>query len=676
MTAEQPDAEKIVKQAVGNSEVDKLSLHADSLPPSTLSDTEAQLGPHELPSRDVGQTKQKSVGATDKTGSIQDPTQQTDSVDAEPLPKKTKPVCKVARGFVTFEMRQALFGQCLDVGSSPQAAPDPAVTHADQQLETAGGCCKDDDDDDDIGKSIKTSKTKKRRRPMSTLSDGAVAEISREKAGLRLVREQAPEGLCWKYPLVDELRRCFVGHLESALDAGTSERLLAAALADGCWLQPEGRFGKMPRQTQWMVKSPCCCKYGYGGHLVEPKAFAPWVEEAMSTCMHFCGLTNPAEWPNSCNLNLYEDGSQSVAWHADDETLFQGMNTDCLIISLSLGRARRFDLQLVSEPLEVYSLPLRAGDICTMEGLTQKHYQHQVPKMRGVGIGPRVNLTWRWVKAHHRSCPLFSGTEPEAHPEDVVVQRKRRRRSRPIADIEETYAGLDGQRSEKRATALESSSMSPKKSKAALKKISKQLVKVLQQQSAGQEMETSSCNVEQVLASKSLQQLGASLADIQELVLGDSTGRYLLQVSEAGTFLKDTRGRIADSDRGHAGSLGLRKLCASDTDIPMECMRGTLRERWPRVLQRGFLLSGSAHVHFATSRESEDRATGLCSDAAQVVVYFDVREAISDGMDIFLGESGSVLASGFDGAVPPKYFMKAIDLGVESSPLWVREKEG
>ena len=31
-----------------------------------------------------------------------------------------------------------------------------------------------------------------------------------------------------------------------------------------------------------------------------------------------------AEWPNSCNLNLYDTGGSSVAWHADDESLFNG----------------------------------------------------------------------------------------------------------------------------------------------------------------------------------------------------------------------------------------------------------------------------------------------------------------------------------------------------------------
>merc|ERR1711933_508356 len=50
---------------------------------------------------------------------------------------------------------------------------------------------------------------------------------------------------------------------------------------------------------------------------------------------------------------------------------------------------------------------LSNGDVCTMEGLTQKYYQHRVPKEKATG--PRINLTWRWVK-NHRSLPPT--TEP------------------------------------------------------------------------------------------------------------------------------------------------------------------------------------------------------------------------------------------------------------------------
>merc|ERR1712224_1080525 len=37
------------------------------------------------------------------------------------------------------------------------------------------------------------------------------------------------------------------------------------------------------------------------------------------------------------------------------------------------------------------------------EGLVQKYYQHRVPKEKATG--PRINLTWRWVKKHRPGCP-------------------------------------------------------------------------------------------------------------------------------------------------------------------------------------------------------------------------------------------------------------------------------
>ena len=39
-----------------------------------------------------------------------------------------------------------------------------------------------------------------------------------------------------------------------------------------------------------------------------------------------------------------------------------------------------------------------------MEGNFQKYFQHQVPKE--AARGGRINLTWRWVVKHTRSCPL------------------------------------------------------------------------------------------------------------------------------------------------------------------------------------------------------------------------------------------------------------------------------
>lgn len=149
--------------------------------------------------------------------------------------------------------------------------------------------------------------------------------------------------------------------------------------------------------------------------------------------MPLCGLKEPTEWPNSCNLNLYENGCHAVGWHADDEHLFQGKFQDCLIISLSLGSTRRFDLKMQHPPRQMYNLKLASGDLCTMEGMTQRHYKHRVPKEPSdLCPGPRVNLTWRWIKAHERGCPLSSLVETHNMPEeDFNRQPKKQPRHEP-----------------------------------------------------------------------------------------------------------------------------------------------------------------------------------------------------------------------------------------------------
>jgi hypothetical protein len=101
----------------------------------------------------------------------------------------------------------------------------------------------------------------------------------------------------------------------------------------------------------------------------------------------------------------------SVGWHADDEPLFKGKVEDCRIISVSFGHCRTFELR--SRDIETdddartkYIMRLSNGDVCTMEGLTQKYYQHRVPKEKTTG--PRINLTWRWVKKRPGHLPPAS----------------------------------------------------------------------------------------------------------------------------------------------------------------------------------------------------------------------------------------------------------------------------
>ena len=128
------------------------------------------------------------------------------------------------------------------------------------------------------------------------------------------------------------------------------------------------------------------------------------------------------ELPNSANLNIYHGLGQGVGWHADDEDLFRGCNEPCDIVSLSLGHAREFQLKHNRKHQESRNLPenpdtpvaqplLLHGDLITMEGFTQKYYYHRIPYDPQVPLTNdpnllRVNITWRWIKQHHQTCPM------------------------------------------------------------------------------------------------------------------------------------------------------------------------------------------------------------------------------------------------------------------------------
>lgn len=145
-----------------------------------------------------------------------------------------------------------------------------------------------------------------------------------------------------------------------------------------------------------------------GGIEVEHLDYPPWMTQLFQAIMPSCGMLNDWQWPDACNVNLYEDGSHSVGWHSDDERLFQGKFRDITILSLSLGTKRKFELRLNwpedGERPAKRMVHLGNGDLMTMEGMLQKHFQHRVPKEDDIS-GQRINLTWRWILRHNPRCP-------------------------------------------------------------------------------------------------------------------------------------------------------------------------------------------------------------------------------------------------------------------------------
>lgn len=221
----------------------------------------------------------------------------------------------------------------------------------------------------------------------------------------------------WEEKLDDPLRRAFVSFRQGAFSDATLQKWWGL-LADGVrWEKPRVGQNMLPRSAAWLTTDGCTCEYKYGATAWPYRPMERWFLDLTDEVCRACGVR---ERPNSCNANFYDNGGESVGWHADDEPLFEGVKRDTLIISLSLGESRTFELCPNDDPEDVTSIVLRNGDICTMEGMLQRHYKHRVPREPRVRK-PRINLTWRWVVAHDAGCKA-AGKSPSVVSGVPVVE--------------------------------------------------------------------------------------------------------------------------------------------------------------------------------------------------------------------------------------------------------------
>ncbi len=99
---------------------------------------------------------------------------------------------------------------------------------------------------------------------------------------------------------------------------------------------------------------------------------------------------------NSCLLNLYHDGSESMAYHADDEPMLERNAT---IASVSFGAERRFLFRhnnFRENKIPVVETILSNGSLLLMQGEIQSIWKHALPASKKI-ITPRINLTFRKI---------------------------------------------------------------------------------------------------------------------------------------------------------------------------------------------------------------------------------------------------------------------------------------
>jgi alkylated DNA repair dioxygenase AlkB len=144
-----------------------------------------------------------------------------------------------------------------------------------------------------------------------------------------------------------------------------------------------GREVLQPRLACWYGDHA----YSYSGIRLEPRA---WTDR-LRALRDRCSVDSGAEF-NSCLVNLYRDGRDSMGWHADDEP---ELGHEPVIASLSLGDTRVFRMRH-KETKTVVELPLEHGSLLIMSGLMQQCWVHEIPKTKKP-VGQRINLTFRTI---------------------------------------------------------------------------------------------------------------------------------------------------------------------------------------------------------------------------------------------------------------------------------------
>ena len=159
------------------------------------------------------------------------------------------------------------------------------------------------------------------------------------------------------------------------------------------YIKMYGRELAVPRLNAWYGDAGLA--YTYSGIPMQPE---PWTS-LLGTLRRKVERAARAPF-TSVLINLYRDGRDSVAWHADDEP---ELGAEPVIASLSLGATREFQMRhrrARLSGLPVFRLQLSSGSLLIMRGPTQANWQHQVPKRRGRhSPGPRINLTFRRILA-------------------------------------------------------------------------------------------------------------------------------------------------------------------------------------------------------------------------------------------------------------------------------------
>src|SRR6266540_1691115 len=159
------------------------------------------------------------------------------------------------------------------------------------------------------------------------------------------------------------------------------------------WVSVSDRlFEEILNGRRWQQRS----RHMYDKRVRDPRLTTPWslesgepLEPSILEGIRLVLCDRYGREFDSVGFNLYRDGRDSVAWHADR---IAREIEDPIVALVSLGEPRKFLLRPKGGGKSRPFLPGR-GDLLVTGGKTQRTWEHSVPKV--AAAGPRISLAYR-----------------------------------------------------------------------------------------------------------------------------------------------------------------------------------------------------------------------------------------------------------------------------------------
>ena len=196
----------------------------------------------------------------------------------------------------------------------------------------------------------------------------------------------------WTKPTVTILpltstREAALFHWKNWLPNSKADQTLAFALQQIPWrkdvIKMFGRTIQIPRLQNWFSESGQ--SYTYSRLSLPGLDYLEW--------MAYLSLDVKKTTQNDFNgilVNYYRDGSDSMDWHADDES---SLGVEPVVASVSLGAERTFQLRH-KVTRDRINVSLTHGSLFLMGPGIQDYWQHRIAKAKNL-TEPRISLTFR-----------------------------------------------------------------------------------------------------------------------------------------------------------------------------------------------------------------------------------------------------------------------------------------